>query len=614
MSWNRRGVSACCWLLAGVPIVASFVQATVALLRTSASGIPVIGGLKAFLLSIPVFRTAAVVFTSSSAIVLLLFVLLTVAWVAQGLGLFILRHRVLTLASTGFLTLFLVLFELVYLPVFSADVPLVQAGGFLLVPVLAVGTSWAATLGFDWDLTLEEEAADDLTVAQREVNVARETFEEQFVRDRARNSLRSFAPELVGDIEADAESFRDRCDSLGDRVESLTAASMESRERKEKAAQLRSEAETLDPAGVADRLRSELKKGLIERIRKTFGDLHQVSRYGQAYEVRNVHTHNELSLPSLEGPPVQIGGDNHELADRLIEGARAEQFEAVASGIERSQEHRSDLAARLDEEESAVVTALDTTSESLVRAQDHLDRLQGKAKERLEELLQGGRGPLEVPGEPTVSDHETAAKAALHEGRFEDAREEARAAKETAEAIELLAEFYGESVAATIEYGGGSIPIPDSVDRELVSNLRVPFERTYGIEYTVDGDSLKIVGDEEDGTTSQPSHREQQSNRQSRTDGPNPDDVLYVLNELQLRATATDGADVVELQTETLREKFAAESVLAELQSFAERQTEVVGVSVPESPPPGFLTIEVADGVSPARVLDDLQDQYAKNR
>ncbi|ERG90696.1 MAG: hypothetical protein J07HQW1_00723 [Haloquadratum walsbyi J07HQW1] len=43
MLQNRRRVSAGCWAVAGLPILASFVQATVALFETTATTIPLIG-------------------------------------------------------------------------------------------------------------------------------------------------------------------------------------------------------------------------------------------------------------------------------------------------------------------------------------------------------------------------------------------------------------------------------------------------------------------------------------------------------------------------------------------------------------------------------------------
>lgn len=614
---NRRRLSGACWAVAGLPILASFVQATVALLGASASGIPVLGGLKRLFQSVPVFDAAGTVFRASSTVTLVLFVLVTAAWLAQGAGLFLFRHRVMTLGATGLVTLFLVLFELVYLPLLSAGLPTAQVAGFMLVPVVAATASWAGSLVFEWDVTLDEETTERLADARSTAQSALDGFDERIesaVDEQTLSSLRSFAPEAVSEFEDGRSAFRERCQSV---VDSAAAVSDDhgasSRERNDRATQILSDAESLDPDRRAERLVEELEESVCERVRSEFGDLHCVSRYGDAYEVRNLRQYNEVSLPTIGGPSVQLGGDQHELADRLVQAVTEQGLGPGARAIERVEDHLDSLRTTLDEREDAVASTLADADDALDLARDHLDALDGDARERLSDYLLEGRRPNdapEVPNAPAVREAASDAKDALHAGRFDDAERHAERARSTAREVQTVAEFFAESVASTIDYGSGSIPVPDTVGRELVAQLRVPFERSYDVDYEVEGGQLEIATEGgESATTNEP--RKPVGGAGRETSGAAPDDVLYVLRELRSTAATTSAEDTVALQTERLPEKFLSSPILDEVKTFAERQSDVVAVTVPDDPPPGYLSVEVADDVSPQRVMEELQDQYA---
>ena len=617
MLQNRRRVSGVCWVVAGLPILASFIQAAIALGGASGSGLPVIGGLKRLFQSVAVFDAAGTVFRASSTVVLVLFLLVTVAWLAQGAGLFVLRHRVFTLGATGFVTLFLVLFELVYLPILSAGVPAGQVAGFLLVPIVASGASWAAALVYQWDITLDEETGEQLSAARADAQEALQRFNDRvdtIASETTRQSLQSFAPEAVDRFERGVDSFRDDCQSVIDRADELTDSSMTSRERNEVASQIRSDATALAPDDRADKLQRELEQAVTDQIRDTFGDLHYVSRYGTEYELRNLRAHHEVDLPTIGGPAVQLGGTRHELDDRLVDAINNAGLDSVTTAIERAEAHLTEMEAMLEERESAVAAALDEADSALTVTRDHLDRLDGAARDRLTEFLLEGRTPdatLEVPNKPAVTGHEADAKAALHEGRFDAAQRAAEQARTEAQAVQAIAEFFAESVVTTMDYGSGSIPIPETVGTDLAAQLRVPFERTYDVEYAIAGTTLEIASS---GEATEGGRERTPRGSDPVTNGADPDDVLYVLRELQSAAAASSTNNTVELQTEHLPEKFVDEGILTEIQTFAERQADVVSVTVPEDPPPGFLSVEVTDGVSPRRVMDDLQNQYSNNR
>lgn len=642
MLQNRRRIAAGCWAVAGLPILASFVQATVALLETTATVIPLIGSLTQFLWSVSVFRVAGNIFRSSSTIVFILFVLIALAWTAQGVGLFALRHRVITLGATGFVTLFLVLFELVYLPVASAGLPAIQTAGFLFVPIGTAAMSWAASLVFDWSITLDSEATKALSTAREDTQEALTTFNSQIERavgEQVQSSLKTIAPEAVTAFESQCSEFRDRCQAVQDEADAVVDGSTSSRERHDTAAQLQADAAKLnDVAGeTATRVISTLERQVEDKINERYSDVHYVSRFSREYTIRNLRTHNSVSLPTIDGPAIQIGGSQHEIATRLTETIEADPdgLAAVAGAIDTIDTHLDAIEQTLQTHEESIAESLDAAQRAIETATANLDELEGPAQERLEAYLLEGRTPESSTGEslptkPTVDDYREEALKTLHECRFDAAIQSADAAETEAREIVQIAEFFAQSVTATIEHGSGSIPVPSSIAATLVERLRVPFEQSYYIEYEVAEGVLNITesnnpetestggdattnstGAEYSGTVdSTGEHAALTEGNPQDAEVPH-DDVLYVLGELQANAASQRGKSTVELQTEQLPAKFIKPAVLNEIKSFAERQGDVVHVAVPSNPPPGFLSIEVADGVSPRRVMKQLQSVYA---
>lgn len=618
MLQRRQTISKTCWLLAGLPIIGAFIQALVALTGTAADTLPVIGVLKASLQSIAVFDAAGVVFESSSTIVFLLFVLITLAWVTQAVSTYVLRNRELSLGAAGFVSLFLVLFVLVYLPLFEQDIPVIQTSGFLLIPLVAAVASWAAVLSYAWDVTLDDEARELLSEARATVRSARTEFDERAEREaseKTRERLRTLTSEGVDQFEANVETFHEESDELLAEIERLTddSGEMSSRERRERATQLVETAAELDPDRRIEHALSELRSAVIDGIHAEFGDLHCVSRYGQAYAVRNLRAYNELALPGIDGPPVQVGGNEHELADRLAAAVEDHSLEDVARAVTASRDHIDELERRIDSAEADVSSTLDELERELDLVDEQVAAVDGSAGERLRELLVEGRLSDDEHSVPTVPSVEATARSAkdeLHDGNFERALQHARSALDAARELQGITEFFAESLVATIEYGSGSVPVPSSVDDDLVERMRLPFEETYEIDYalrdgTVHVDRSAVSGDDEDVRNGASAATDVAD------DAPPADDVLYVLRELKAGSATTRGTNVVELQTESLPEKFASTAILGQIKSFGERQDDVVSVSVPEEPP-GYVAIEVASGVSPRQVMDGLQDRYTR--
>ncbi|WP_218927271.1 hypothetical protein [Halosimplex rubrum] len=603
-----------------MPIAASFVQAAIALAGVNALEIPVIGAMTALLQSVAVFDAAAVVFRNSPEALLALFVLVLVGWLAEGGAVFVLRNRTAGLGTAGFVTLFFALFLLVYSPLFGADVPAVELAGFVLVPVVASGASWAAVLTYEWSETLDEETEETLAAAERRADDARDTFDAAIRKragERVRERVDTVVPDAVEALDARAASFRADCDGVTDEVAELRSASgVDSRERNQRADQLLATAGDLDGQAAADDALETFRTALADAVRDRFDDVHVVSRYGEAYEVRNVREYAELDLPSL-GLTAQVGGNRHDLADRIAAAIdEGTALSDVARAVERADEHLAALKRTIDEHESAVAEATEAAEERLERVAALTESMDGAAGERLSEFLVEGRFDREgadVPSAVGVRERLRTAREDLHACRFDDARRRAEGARDTAEHLVATAEFFANSVVATIEQRVESVPLPPDVDRELAAAMTVPIGRTHPVSATVDEDTVRLryeddSVDDDRGAADGPAH--QRSGPSVDQTDANVDDVRYLLRELRDGASTSSADDTVELQTDALPERYVTEPLLSAVESLASRRSDVVEVSIPANAPPGFLTVVVADGESPKSVVAELYDEF----
>lgn len=638
MEFNPRWQSGGLWFLAGVPIVMTFLQAVFALSETQPSDLPVLGAVVAVLKSVPVMAAASTVFKQNPAVIPLLFMLVTVGWVAEGVATFGIRHRKYANRAAGFLTLFLVLFMLAYLPLLEASVPLVQVIGFLLVGVVAAGASWGAVYVHEWEPDLDERTTEALATARDRVRAARQSFEDQLQRradEDTRERLRTVAPDAVERVEESIESFKKECDRIERRADDIASDPDKSAEERTRAAELLAEeAADLAPDERADAMVDTLTSRLPNAMRQAFDDVHLVSRYDEAYQIRNHVESNTVRLPSIE-TQAQVGSDPHDLDERLVEAVDEYPLPAVASALADAREHFDDLSTTVERHEREFHRRVEEARDRVAAVEDELTAIGGRVGERLGELLLDGRydtdpppGPSAVAVESTISD----GKQCLHACDFSNAREHAEEAVETAGELISIAEFF-RAVTETIADGGESIPLPSAVDPELALAIRTAIEREFDITYEVaDGRvRLNYAGEGTDrqpapnavdggetgdfGVQSDATRQADNTRHQKADDGhPDPatvvDEAVYVLNELERTAEDSVSAQTVEIQTDDLPEQCTEPGVLATVAEFGRRQRGVESFDVPADAPPGYLSLSVADGENPASVVDRIRARY----
>lgn len=646
MQFDRRWQAGGLWLLAGVPIVMSFLQAIFALSPSSPSDFPVLGGVVAALKSLTVFAEASAVFKQNPEIVPLLFMLVAFAWLVEGGVMFGLRDEKYANRAAGFVILFLVLFLLAYLPLLQASVPLLQLMAFMFVAVITAGASWGAVHVYDWDPDLDKRTKESLATARNQARKARQRFDEmleQRVDESTRQHLQSVAPDAVEGAEEQINRFRQECDRVLESADDIASKTDRSpRERAQQAEILVADADDLSPEERVDAVIEGLASRLPDVIRREFGDLHIVSRYGEAYKVRNHTDSNTVHLPSIE-TRAQVGGDVHDLHEQLVEALDEYPLSAVATAIADAREHFEDLDSTITNQEEAFADQVEEARRRLDSVEAEIEAIEGQPAKRLRELLLEGRYETDPPPGPSAPDVEAViadGKDELHACNFTAGRSCAEEAVETAGELISLGEFF-RAIDETIADEGESIPLPPAASADLALAMRAAFERETDVTYEVvdarvqlsyptegsktqsvqaadttsEGDSPKVNA----GSGDAAGRRATGTPRSRRADDgtPNPasiiDEAVYLLNELKQAADDSIAASTAEIQTEELPSHCTEPGVLETVVEFGSRQGGVKSFEVPQDAPPGYLTLTVAEDRSPASVVARIRDQYINN-
>ncbi|WP_135852186.1 hypothetical protein [Halorussus salinus] len=629
------------WGLAGVPILATFVQTTLAMVETTL-GSAGLGGVQGAIRSVAVFDAAAVLMWQSPTLVFGLFILIAGAWGAQGVAQFRRRNRDVTFAAAGLVSvLFFALFFGVYAPMFGMEVPTVQVVGFFAVPVVASGAAIGAALRHDWDEQVVEEKSAELAEVTAELDEKREEFEETYRRRIGDlDALSEVAPTGVERAKDSRREFRRECDDI---AEDLDAAERQSADRlRADAAALRSRVDALDPAAEVERIDDELRERVASGVTTTYGTVQCWSRYDRAYELVNLPSRfREVDVPAFDAS-VHLDRVSDVLSNHVEEG---DDLQTVGAAVGQVDDHVERIEAHVGEREAAFAETAEAAEADLETVENKTERFEGQVADRLAEVAIEGRHD-DLPSVRNVRSELDAGKDDLHDCRFDDAERRVESAAADAGELVTLVEFLW-SVVGTIDHGGERVSLPSGVDEELVAELRPAFERDYDVEFRVEDGAVSLTYPEEPATAGSDaaraasgsgsvgavesrgdgreaesreagsrdaSGRDADDSRDRRDERARPeeiiDSVLFVLRELKNAGRETD-ADRAQLQTDDLPESVATPTVLNRLEQFAERQTDVVAeFDVQEGAPPGFVELVPKDGTSTDRAIDALHERY----
>lgn len=646
------------WLLAGVPILVTFVQTLTALVGTKTASTPVLGGVARAVHDVAVFRQASLLFWQSSTIIAVLFALITVGWAAQGVTMFATRNRDVTFAAAGLVSiLFFALFWGIYAPLLGS-VPALQSAVFFSTPVFAAGLVGASAWFHDWDTDIHERASTTLAETESALESARSDYEDEFeARVGSLSTYEDVAPNGCERARERREEFLDRCGELRAELESLRATSEDATSFDRRATELREQVSALDPVGAVDGAEASLRQSVSSGVRVEYGDVSVPTDDGGAFTLVNLSTeYREVSIPALD-ESVHLGRVDSALLEALGDGTP---LPTVADAIEQVDRHLDRLESHLEERSTAFATERAAVESSLETAENSLDRLDSPLGDRVAEFVREGRNE-NLAGVPEVRDACRRAGAAFRDCQFEDANRLLEEAGADAESLVSLAEF-AQAVESSVEFDSRSISIPNRVEPDVVADLVPAVERAFGVSAGVAGGELRIDYDgavdvdggdaDRDADPMRPessaddasSSAPPTSGLTSRSDTDSgdgvasqggasspggdataslrPEDaldaVLYVFRELESAAPSTAG-ESAQLQTDRLPASVAAPGVLSLVEQFTGRQTDIVeDVSVPESGPPGYVELQPASSKSGREVARTLheryQDRYADGR
>lgn len=620
---NNRGLALACWLVAGLPILVSSFQAMFALLGVDAQSVPVIGALKQAAASIEVFDMAGTVFRDNDTTVLALFVLTFVSWLGVGAGMLMLRDRQLTYAAAGLVTVFFALFLTVYSTLYQSGVALMQLVFFTAIPFLTVGAVWASVVTYDWEETIKQDISSVLTDVRGLVDDAESEFEERLggeVDATTTEWLEQTAPQVASEFTQERQRFRNQCQEISRQADQIADDRTDASENQlREAMELKKEARSLDPTTQSEQILTALRNGLSQELGETYSEITVRSQYGREYEIRNMSDFNMISLPSIEAPPVQIGGDVHELGERLV--AALDSGAPVASVVQaahRADQHVSDLRAEISKREAEFQQRVKEANSELASAREALSRIEGDAEKRLVEMLFEKRFGDEpnppFPTEPDLQKEIETAKRQLHQCRFDSAVRTIDGVLKDAQQVKQIAIFFSDSVVPTIEHGSGSIQIPPEVSKELIVAIKEELSYTYDAELAHNGDSLVVEDSEGWKPETDPNEPEKPAEdtekwQSTSEQSTSSEDVMYLLRELRRIAADVETHNTLRIQLGEYHEKFSSPELIEELESFCQRQIQVESVASPAEAP-GYFELVINDEASARHVMDTLCERY----
>ncbi len=566
------------WGLAGVPILATFVQTTLAMVETTL-GSAGLGGVQDAIRSVAVFDAAAVLMWQSPTLVFGLFILIAGAWATQGVAQFRRRNRDVTFAAAGLVSvLFFALFFGVYAPMFGMDVPIGQVVGFFAVPVVASGAAIGAALRHDWDEKVVEEKSAELAEVASELEDARETFEEidpetevERIDDELRERVASGVKTTYGTVKCWSRYDRAyELVNLPSRFREVDVPAFDTSVHVDRVSDVLSdhveEGDDLQTIGAA----VEQVDDHVERIEAHVGE--REDAFAETAEAA------ESDLETVESKTERFDG---RVGDRLVEVA----IEGRHDDLPSVRNVRSELDAGRDDLHDCRFDDAERRAESAAADAGELVTFV--------EFLWSVVGTIDHGGE----------RVSLPSGVDEELVAELRPAFER----DYDVEFRVEDGAVWLTYPEESATAGSDAAPAASGSGSVGAVESRGDDGR-EADGRKAGSREASGRDADGDSRDRHDERARPEEII--DSVLFVLRELKSAGRETD-ADRAQLQTGDLPESVATPAVLNRLEQFGKRQTDVVAeFDVQEGAPPGFVELVPKDGTSTDRAIDALHERY----
>jgi len=614
------------WAVAGVPLLVTLVQTVLALLDWTSQDLGV-NSVLAPVFDIAVVFEAAGVFKQQPALVTVLFLLISAAWVVQGVAIRVVRNRDVAVAAAGFASVtYLTLFFGIYSSLFGRGVGVVQLGIFFAIPVVSSVLLIGAAFTNDWSSNVVDRASGELGDLEVAIEDARDAFDTAFEREVGDlDALSAVAPSGVSEARAEREAFHEQCEDLLSAVRSLEGTEDATRLRSE-VSRLESRVEGLEPHDEVDRIAGDLRRRVESGIRTEFAGFSVTSRFGGSYTLSNLPTeYREVELPPDDGA-VHVEDLGDVLLRRLETG---DSLSSLATAVSAATDHHDRVEAFVAEREGNIADRVDDVLERLDTVEEQVERLPDGVRERVRDVLVENRDDA-VAGAAAIRRDVRDAKSALHDCKFDEADRLLDSAAERSRTLVTAAEFL-RSLAGRLDHGGTAVDIPRGIDESVVEAVAPAFESHYDIDVVVSDGRVKFSDGHESSNDERAASDDPLPDPGVGGDGGEPvgeaagepaddedekrpeevlDSALYFLRELEEHARETNDQRV-QFQTGDLPPGIGTPATLSNVERFLAHQSDLFEeVTLQSTETPAFLEVVVVDERRPGPALRTARERF----
>lgn len=635
------------WLVAGIPLLATIIQA-IGALTSEVNTWPIVGPLTELVHSVEVFRVASLEFLEASDMIMALFFMFFIAWIGLGLSLFrpmtLIKdnirnlRRVSAFAST---VMFSGLFIVVYQDILFGSFPVSSKLLLLAIPIPTLVGIYIAyrlqpktnsqQLLDEAESTLQRKSTDFMSRLDSELDHRYPDVKKEFASLSSdagfvnANSGDTASKTFVGDY--------NKFDEVNREIAHLRTASISENEREEDARDILQEhLSNIDPETEIKQIRKIVGEKLAERLEKRFVGFNVKSdRWGREYNLVN---HDEYCnfRPSVadteyhEFSPVHIDKISAIVADFSSEPSGT--IGAMIGLSIEIEDHFEFVTDDLEEREEKLATEQDEIIEVLDDIKKDINDVDGDTGARLNQLLIKSI-PTEKQGKELILSSGSDGKLdtaieSHHDCLFGESKDALKEAWDLTEELRDAVTFITQLITVIDDQGkqltvrGVSLTSNRFLEDVLLDDQ---FQRSLQHDYSCEIDVDRVnevvqMSYSQNSSQSSPTVDDDVDDL-SDTEGidkhriqSGAEHVLRAILQGDLNTgDSSDRHNVV--QTDNIPAYYAIPSVVQEVKEFLEQQGELVeNVELQDDAPPGYLEFDFTSDSPPEVAKKTLLNRY----